>query len=163
MSGASRFIGKIYASDQFISNVSQGTAPFVINSSTGVANLNSDLLDGYHSSSFVYTEQTSVEQNSDIYSFARSNATAHKRSLVYNTSGSEWSYLTSMRNDDSYGAVIKFGYTGPNMYLMGKASGAWTDWVTMLHSGNYTSYTVTKTGGVLQELGELAYQVMLIL
>ena len=46
--GKSRFIDKIYASDQFISKVVQGTSPFLIDSSTLVSNLNVDLLDGFH-------------------------------------------------------------------------------------------------------------------
>jgi hypothetical protein len=50
--GKSRFIDKIYASDQFISKVVQGTSPFLIDSSTLVSNLNADLVDGQH---FSYT------------------------------------------------------------------------------------------------------------
>ena len=48
VNGSSRFIGKIYASDQFISQVANGTAPFVVSSSTLVANLNADMTDGLH-------------------------------------------------------------------------------------------------------------------
>ena len=48
VNGSSRFIGKIYASDQFISQVANGTAPFVVSSSTVVANLNADMTDGLH-------------------------------------------------------------------------------------------------------------------
>ena len=48
----------ITSTGQIISTVTGVTAPFVINSSTVVSNLNADLLDGLHSSSFVQTGTT---------------------------------------------------------------------------------------------------------
>ncbi len=50
---------------QLMANVANGTAPLVVSSTTLVSNLNADLLDGYHSSSFpvnkaVYCNDTSI-------------------------------------------------------------------------------------------------------
>jgi hypothetical protein len=44
--------GSIAANGQFISSLASGTAPLVIASTTMVANLNADLLDGYQASAF---------------------------------------------------------------------------------------------------------------
>lgn len=46
-------LGHIRASGQLISSVGVGTSPFEVSSTTKVANLNSDLLDGYDSSDFL--------------------------------------------------------------------------------------------------------------
>jgi hypothetical protein len=44
--------GDIRSSSQFISTVATGTAPLAVNSTTAVANLNADLLDGNHAADF---------------------------------------------------------------------------------------------------------------
>jgi hypothetical protein len=44
--------GSIRATSQLISSVATGTAPLVVSSNTSIANLNADLLDGKHSTSF---------------------------------------------------------------------------------------------------------------
>ena len=49
---------------QFISNITVGTAPFVVSSTTVVANLNADLLDGYNSDT-ANTANTVAVRNSD--------------------------------------------------------------------------------------------------
>jgi hypothetical protein len=46
------------------------------------------------------------------------------------------SYGAQIALDDTIAGAIKF---------RGKAS-SWGDWRTILHDGNYTDYTVTKTG-----------------
>ena len=78
-------------------------------------------------SSAVYTMETSVEQNS-----------------VYNTSGKEWSYLSSLRSDGAYGAVIKFGYNDgtPTAYIKGKSGSSWySGWRQFMFVGDSISWS----------------------
>lgn len=76
VNGSSRFIGKIYASDQFISQVANGTAPFVISSSTLVTNLNSDMTDGLH----VHTGR-----NNEVNKIVRTDANGYIQTGYINT------------------------------------------------------------------------------
>ena len=106
---------------------------------------NADTVDSKHASDFVYTAQVSEEQNSDVNTWAQNNADTNKRSLIYNTSGTEWSYLSSLRNDGAYGAVIKFGYGNghPAAYIKGKYSSSWySGWVQFITSDNIGSQSV---------------------
>lgn len=106
---------------------------------------NADTVDSKHASDFVYTAQVSEEQNSDVNTWAQNNADTNKRSLIYNTSGGEWSYLSSLRNDGAYGAVIKFGYGNghPAAYIKGKSSSSWySGWVQFITSDNIGSQSV---------------------
>lgn len=106
---------------------------------------NADTVDSKHASDFVYTAQVSEEQNSDVNTWAQNNADTNKRSLIYNTSGAEWSYLSSLRNDGAYGAVIKFGYGNghPAAYIKGKSSSSWySGWVQFITSDNIGSQSV---------------------
>ena len=76
VNGSSRFIGKIYASDQFISQVANGTAPFVVSSSTLVANLNADMTDGLH----VHTGR-----NNEVNKIVRTDANGYIQTGYINT------------------------------------------------------------------------------
>ena len=76
VNGSSRFIGKIYASDQFISQVANGTAPFVVSSSTVVANLNADMTDGLH----VHTGR-----NNEVNKIVRTDANGYIQTGYINT------------------------------------------------------------------------------
>ena len=49
---------KIYTNSQIISDITTGTAPFVVNSTTKVENLHADLLDGYNAVDFALTGHT---------------------------------------------------------------------------------------------------------
>ncbi len=110
--GKSRFIDKIYASDQFISKVAQGTSPFLVDSSTWVENLNVDLLDGYHAEDLMaggrnyiidlranpqtfnpdYLKDIVFISESD-YSYLISNGTITKNGITHSYSSSNW-YIT---------------------------------------------------------------------
>lgn len=57
--GGEYFIApNIKATSQFVSSVATGTAPLKVTSTTAVANLNADMLDGYHASSFLTSHQS---------------------------------------------------------------------------------------------------------
>lgn len=42
---------------------------------------------------------------------------------------------------------LAFVYSANEMYLRRRVDGTWSGWSRFLHNGNYTEYTVTKTGG----------------
>lgn len=119
VNGKSRFIDKIYASDQFISKVAQGTEPFLVDSSTWVENLNVDLLDGYHADDLIAgsrnyivdlrtTPQTfNPNYLKDIvfisetdYSSLVSNGTITKNGITHTYSSSNW-YITDKIPEDA--------------------------------------------------------------
>ena len=49
-------------------------------------------------------------------------------------------------NTAGYNAQLAIGTINGNLYTRGMGTGKWGTWNTYLHSANYTSYTVTKTG-----------------
>lgn len=50
-------------------------------------------------------------------------------------------------NAGGYNAQIAIATgSGGNLYTRGMSAGTWGTWKTLLHSANYSSYTVTKTG-----------------
>ena len=49
-------------------------------------------------------------------------------------------------NNGGYDSQFAINTPGSNAYFRGQNGGTWTAWHTLLHSDNYTSYTVTKTG-----------------
>lgn len=75
--GSGDFAAGIVTASRFISNISTGTAPFTISSTTAVTNLNADLLDGQHASAFAATSHTHTAANiSDSTATGRSVLTA---------------------------------------------------------------------------------------
>jgi hypothetical protein len=53
-------VGGTVQAPQFVSTATSGTAPFQVNSSTAVPNLNADLLDGLHAASFARVDASST-------------------------------------------------------------------------------------------------------
>ena len=49
-------------------------------------------------------------------------------------------------NNGGYDSQFAISTTGADAYFRGQNGGTWTAWHTLLHSDNYTTYTVTKTG-----------------
>lgn len=49
-------------------------------------------------------------------------------------------------NNGGYDSQFAINTQGSNAYFRGQNGGTWTTWHTLLHSDNYTTYTVTKTG-----------------
>lgn len=47
----------------------------------------------------------------------------------------------------NYHTQLFFDSSGTRLYLRSAIAGSWGSWVTMLHSGNYTSYSPSLTGG----------------
>lgn len=67
----------------------------------------------------------------------------------YNLPSNAWYHIfTSQGNDTNYATQLALGMTTTDIaYRIRNGSAtAWNGWNTIIHSGNYTSYTVTKTG-----------------
>lgn len=54
--------------------------------------------------------------------------------------------LLSMGNNWARRKELAFTYDNDNIYYRRRVDNGFTNWVKLLHSGNYTNYTVTKTG-----------------
>lgn len=67
----------------------------------------------------------------------------------YNLPSNAWYHIfTSQGDDTNYATQLALGMTTTDIaYRIRNGSAtAWNGWNTIIHSGNYTSYTVTKTG-----------------
>lgn len=132
-------------SGQITSTVTTGTAPFAISSTTKVTNLNADLLDGYHESSFLrYRGELKSNVNfNDYYNGSYVNVTG-------NGSGNS-------NNPTSYGYLLTFPGAGSNSYYAGwqfSASTtrlqfrshwdyAWGNWITVITDQNISLQSVS--------------------
>ena len=91
---------------QFYPDVATGTAPFVVNSTTKVANLNADLLDGYHAGNSsgqipISNGTKNTNLNADMvdgYHSDRVLRLALHVDKLLQTSSSAWQYLHEMVN-----------------------------------------------------------------
>jgi hypothetical protein len=54
--------------------------------------------------------------------------------------------LYAQSYNDSWVGQIAQDYRNGRLFFRGKNNGTWTDWLTNIDSGNYTSYVPTKTG-----------------
>ena len=138
VNGTSLFGSTLTANGQIISKVASGTSPFVIISSTVNANLNADLLDGYHESAFLR------------YSGWWNSGSGQK---VDNASGMIFAY-SDHGLPGSWGVVTTFDYSknsayrhqiygdgwNNEMYFRTRSSdkGGWNEWRHLLDSVNYT-------------------------
>ena len=101
-----------------------------------------------HSHAYLPTEQVSVEQNSDAYTWIRSYALTDGklRSHVYNTSGNEWSYWIGMSTSKAYGSIIRCSYNSgtPTIQVMGLFNGGWSNWRTCSFEGHTHDYAASS-------------------
>lgn len=116
--------------------------------------LDADLLDGYQASSFLRNRTAgNIDFNtiteSGIYrmSYTISNGATN------GPSNNEWGQMLVLHGSGDTIAQLSIGYSSESSikYRSGNptdvgGSGSWNSWKTVLDSGNYTDYTVTKTG-----------------
>lgn len=105
---------------RFVSNISDGTAPLVVASTTKVNNLNADLLDGLDSAAFVLKSSGSAQNLVGEFNFSGSNlswtapASDYRRFYVFPTaaSGADTTgaarSLAIVQNDSTKDAYIQF-------------------------------------------------------
>ena len=155
VNGTSYFTDHLQTTSYFKSTVETGIAPIQVTSTTLNTNLNADLLDGYHESSFLrYIDsvhgighlshsdslwsQIGIRQYNNALPDAMIDRAANTHGAVISLPGD------NSRLDLWYNQETSINGNGLR-YRTG-----WNDdkkdWATILDSVNYTSYAVSKTG-----------------
>lgn len=101
------------------------------------------------SSAYVSTSMLTVTKNTNVGITPSSNVFGYVSGITaaaWNFQQTDGSLLSQYYND-KWQTEIFMDYRTGQMSTRGKNNGTWQDWRIHLDSGNYTSYTVTKTGG----------------
>lgn len=147
----------------FMSTVASGTAPFIVVSNTVVGNLNADLLDGVHLAglsgregvmrSWLRGRYTTVNQyfgNGNVVTIAPKPT--DDATLSANTT------VLSLGDLPTRNTQLAFHYDTNTIKYRRHDDSNWNDWVVLIHSGNYASYSdgryVKKAGDTMT--GDLA-------
>ena len=149
---------KSVTSGQFISKVGSGTAPFRVASNTLVSNLNADLLDGVHLAGFSGREgvmrswlrgrYTTVNQY-----FGNGNVVTIDPKPTDDVTLSANTTVLSLGDVPTRNTQLAFHYDTNTIKYRRHDDSKWNDWVVLIHSGNYTSYSdgryVKKAGDTM--------------
>ena len=85
-----------------------------------------------HTHDYLFSKQETATQ--DNVTWAVGYAKTHRRAFIYNTSGTEWSYLFGLSNSNTvinsencatYGAILKMGYTDRYLRMIRIHGGCW--------------------------------------
>lgn len=138
------------ASGQITSTVATGTAPFVVASSTRVANLNADYLDGYSRTDYAYNMNSANYDCNEVGTHFAAYRFAGAPTNVF-TDGA-WSNMLVIGAGSDTCTQIGCPYNSDNLYFRrgtwysdGTGSIRSNAWKTIIHSDNYTSYAATST------------------
>lgn len=149
---------KSVTSGQFISKVGSGTAPLVVASNTLVSNLNADLLDGVHLAGFSGREgvmrswlrgkYTTVNQY-----FGNGNVVTIDPKPTDDATLSANTTVLSLGDVPTRNTQLAFHYDTNTIKYRRHDDSKWNDWVVLIHSGNYASYSdgryVKKAGDTM--------------
>lgn len=149
---------KSVTSGQFISKVGSGTAPLVVASNTLVSNLNADLLDGVHLAGFSGREgvmrswlrgrYTTVNQY-----FGNGNVVTIDPKPTDDVTLSANTTVLSLGDVPTRNTQLAFHYDTNTIKYRRHDDSKWNDWVVLIHSGNYASYSdgryVKKAGDTM--------------
>lgn len=147
----------------FMSTVASGTAPFIVVSNTVVGNLNADLLDGVHLAGFSGREgvmrswirgrYTTVNQY-----FGNGNVVTIDPKATDDATLSANTTVLSLGDTPTRNTQLAFFYDTNTIKYRRHDDSKWNDWVVLIHSGNYASYSdgryVKKAGDTMT--GDLA-------
>lgn len=147
----------------FRSTASQGTAPLIVNSTTQVSNLNADLLDGVHLAglsgregvmrSWLRGRYTTVNQY-----FGNGNVVTIDPKPTDDATLSANTTVLSLGDVPTRNTQLAFHYDTNTIKYRRHDDSKWNDWVVLIHSGNYASYSdgryVKKAGDTMT--GDLA-------
>ena len=142
----------------FRSTVASGTAPFIVASNTVVGNLNADLLDGVHLAglsgregvmrSWLRGRYTTVNQY-----FGNGNVVTIDPKPTDDTTLSANTTVLSLGDVPTRNTQLAFHYDTDTIKYRRHDDSKWNDWVVLIHSGNYTSYSdgryVKKAGDTM--------------
>ena len=163
VSGNMTGVGSINMSGQLTSTVASGTAPFIVASNTVVGNLNADLLDGVHLAglsgregvmrSWLRGRYTTVNQY-----FGNGNVVTIDPKPTDDATLSANTTVLSLGDSATRNTQLAFHYNTNTIKYRRHDDSKWNDWVVLIHSGNYASYSdgryVKKAGDTMT--GDLA-------
>ena len=163
VSGNMTGVGSITMSGQLTSTVASGTAPFIVVSNTVVGNLNADLLDGVHLAglsgregvmrSWFRGRYTTVNQY-----FGNGNVVTIDPKPTDDATLSANTTVLSLGDVPTRNTQLAFHYDTNTIKYRRHDDSKWNDWVVLIHSGNYASYSdgryVKKAGDTMT--GDLA-------
>lgn len=142
----------------FMSTVASGTAPFIVVSNTVVGNLNADLLDGVHLAglsgregvmrSWLRGRYTTVNQY-----FGNGNVVTIDPKATDDATLSANTTVLSLGDSAIRNTQLAFHYDTNTIKYRRHDDSKWNDWVVLIHSGNYASYSdgryVKKAGDTM--------------
>lgn len=142
----------------FMSTVASGTAPFIVVSNTVVGNLNADLLDGVHLAglsgregvmrSWLRGRYTTVNQY-----FGNGNVVTIDPKPTDDATLSTNTTVLSLGDVPTRNTQLAFHYDTNTIKYRRHDDSKWNDWVVLIHSGNYASYSdgryVKKAGDTM--------------
>lgn len=152
-----------YNTGRFISKAPQGTSPYQCVSTTVNANLNADLLDGVHLAglsgregvmrSWLRGRYTTVNQY-----FGNGNVVTIDPKPTDDATLSANTTVLSLGDVPTRNTQLAFHYDTNTIKYRRHDDSKWNDWVVLIHSGNYASYSdgryVKKAGDTMT--GDLA-------
>ena len=158
VSGNMTGVGSITMSGQLTSTVASGVAPFIVASNTVVGNLNADLLDGVHLAGFGGGEgvmrswfrgkYTTVNQY-----FGNGNVVTIDPKPTDDVTLSANTTVLSLGDIPIRNTQLAFHYDSDTIKYRRHDDSKWNDWVVLIHSGNYASYSdgryVKKAGDTM--------------
>ena len=158
VSGDMTGVGNITMSGQLTSTVASGTAPFIVVSNTVVGNLNADLLDGVHLAglsgregvmrSWLRGRYTTVNQY-----FGNGNVVTIDPKPTDDATLSANTTVLSLGDVPTRNTQLAFHYDTNTIKYRRHDDSKWNDWVVLIHSGNYASYSdgryVKKAGDTM--------------
>ena len=147
-----------YNTGRFISKAPQGTAPYQCVSTTVNANLNADLLDGVHLAglsgregvmrSWLRGRYTTVNQY-----FGNGNVVTIDPKPTDDATLSANTTVLSLGDNPTRNTQLAFHYDTNTIKYRRHDNSKWNDWVVLIHSGNYASYSdgryVKKAGDTM--------------
>ena len=147
----------------FMSTVASGTAPFIVVSNTVVGNLNADLLDGVHLAGFGGREGVMRSWIRGTYTtvnqyFGNGNVVTIDPKPTDDATLSANTTVLSLGDTAIRNTQLAFHYESNTIKYRRHDDSKWNDWVVLIHSGNYASYSdgryVKKAGDTMT--GDLA-------
>ena len=150
--------GRVVSYIPLQSIVASGTAPFIVASNTVVGNLNADLLDGVHLAglsgregvmrSWIRGTYTTVNQY-----FGNGNVVTIDPKPTDDATLSANTTVLSLGDTAIRNTQLAFHYDSNTIKYRRHDDSKWNDWVVLIHSGNYASYSdgryVKKAGDTM--------------
>ena len=142
----------------FMSTVASGTAPFIVASNTVVGNLNADLLDGVHLAGFGGREGVMRSWIRGTYTtvnqyFGNGNVVTIDPKATDDATLSANTTVLSLGDSAIRNTQLAFHYDSNTIKYRRHDDSKWNDWVVLIHSGNYASYSdgryVKKAGDIM--------------